>query len=258
MRHTLPFCLVALTIASTADAGLTSIYRTNTNNDVSGSYDTYSSLSNLASGSGLGINLISPSLGSMRHTYIFGDFVQSQTADPYMYRTVLNSNNQIHQIIRFAAPASDPMANLRTNTGGQVFTLSQAWSWEDDFFHDGTAFYRNATGSGSNGATRYATFTDLVNNTNGTSFNYSQNYGFNDRFFGFEGKVYRTNTGGPGGSVNGFAVYNSFQDLVSGNVAQTINSSVNYAASDLYIAVPAPGAIALLGVAGLIGARRRR
>jgi hypothetical protein len=97
----------------------------------------------------------------------------------------------------------------------------------------------------------------LVNNTNGTSFNYSQNYGFNDRFFGFEGKIYRTNTGGPGGSVNGFAVYNSFQDLVRGNVAQTINS-VNYAASDLYIAVPAPGAIALMGVAGLIGARRRR
>jgi xanthosine utilization system XapX-like protein len=32
---------------------------------------------------------------------------------------------------------------------------------------------------------------------------------------------------------------------------------VNYAAGDLYIAVPAPGAIALLGLAGLVGARRR-
>jgi hypothetical protein len=150
------------------------------------------------------------------------------------------------------------MANLRTNTGGQVFTLSQGWSWEDDFFHDGTAFYRNATGSGSNfGATRYATFMDLVNNTNGTSHNYSANYGFNDRFFGFEGKIYRTNTGGPGGSVSSFAVYNSFQDLLSGNAAQTINS-VNYAAGDLFIVVPAPGAIALMGVAGLIGARRRK
>jgi hypothetical protein len=97
---------------------------------------------------------------------------------------------------------------------------------------------------------------DLVNNTNGTFYNYGANYGFNDRFFGFEGKIYRTNTGGPGGSVNGFAVYNSFQDLLNRNVAQTINS-VNYAAGDLYIAVPAPGAIALLGLAGLVGARRR-
>jgi xanthosine utilization system XapX-like protein len=57
--------------------------------------------------------------------------------------------------------------------------------------------------------------------------------------------------------VNGFAVYNSFADLVIGNVAQTI-SSVNYSAGDLYIAVPAPGAIALMGVVGLIGARRRK
>jgi hypothetical protein len=258
MRSSLSLCLVALTIASTADAGLTSIYRTNTNNDVADSYHTYSSLSNLGSGSGLGNTSISPSLGSMRHTYIFGDFVQGQTADPFMYRTVLNSSNQIYQIIRYAAPASDPMANLRTNTGGQVFNLSQAWSWEDDFFHDGTAFYRNRTGTGNTyGAVKYATFTDLVNNTNGTSFNYSQTYGFNDRFFGFEGKVFRTNTGGPGGSVNGFAVYNSFADLVIGNVAQTI-SSVNYSAGDLYIAVPAPGAIALMGVVGLIGARRRK
>jgi hypothetical protein len=149
------------------------------------------------------------------------------------------------------------LANLRTNTGGQVFNLSQSWNWEDDFFHDGTAFYRNATASNSSfGVTRYATFMDLVNNTNGTFYNYGANYGFNDRFFGFEGKIYRTNTGGPGGSVNGFAVYNSFQDLLNRNVAQTINS-VNYAAGDLYIAVPAPGAIALLGLAGLVGARRR-
>jgi hypothetical protein len=258
MRQAPSLCVLALAVASSADAGLTAIYRTNTNNDVADSYGTYSSLANLGSHSSLGNTSISPTLGNMRHTYIFGDFVEGQTADPFMYRTVLNGSNQITQIIRYAAPASDPMANLRTNTGGQVFNLSQAWNWEDDFYHDGTAFYRNATGTNSSfGVTRYATFMDLVNNTNGTFYNYGANYGFNDRFFGFEGKIYRTNTGGPGGSVDGFAVYNSFQDLLSGNVAQTI-SSVNYSAGDLYIAVPAPGAIALLGVAGLVGARRRK
>ncbi|MBM4052022.1 MAG: PEP-CTERM sorting domain-containing protein [Planctomycetes bacterium] len=258
MRSTLSVCALVLAVAASADAALTAIYRTNTNNDVADSYGTYNNLYSLGSHSSGGNTSISPSLSSMRHTYIFGDFVGGQTADPYMYRTVLNSSNQITQIIRYAAPTSDPMANLRTNTGGQVFNLSQAWNWEDDFYHDGTAFYRNATGSSSNfGVTRYATFMDLVNNTNGTFYNYGANYGFNDRFFGFEGKIYRTNTGGPGGSVNGFAVYNSFNDLLSGNVAQTI-SSVNYSAGDLYIAVPAPGAMVLLGVAGLVGARRRK
>jgi hypothetical protein len=259
MRSTLALTVVALCAPSVANAAITAIYRTNVYNDVSGSYATYTSLQNLGNNLGAGNTNFSPNLSSMRHTYIFGDFVQNQTADPFIYRTVVNGNNQISQIIRYAAPASDPMANLRTNTGGQVFNLSFAWNWEDDFFHDGTAFYRNFSSSNSNtGVTRYATFMDLVNNTNGTFYSYGMNYSFNDRFFGFEGKIYRTNTGGPGGSVDGFAVYNSFQDLLNRNVAQTINSNINYLAGDLYIAVPAPGAIALLGVAGLVGARRRK
>ena len=257
MRSTLSVCALVLAVAASADAALTAIYRTNTNNDVADSYGTYNNLYSLGSHSSGGNTSISPSLSSMRHTYIFGDFVGGQTADPYMYRTVLNSSNQITQIIRYAAPTSDPMANLRTNTGGQVFNLSQAWNWEDDFYHDGTAFYRNASTGSSSGVTRYGSFLDLVNNTNGTFHNYGANYGYNDRFFGFEGKIYRTNTGGPGGSVNGFAVYNSFNDLLNRNVAETI-SSINYDAADLYIAVPAPGAMALLGVAGLVGSRRRK
>ena len=258
MRQTLPLCLVALSVASSAEAALTAIYRTNTNNDFADSYGTYTSMANLGSHSSTGNTSISPALGNMRHTYIFGDFTQSQGEQGYIYRTILNSSNQIHQIVRYAADRFDPLADFRTNTGGEVFNLSQTWNWEDDFYHDGTAFYRNATGSNSSfGVTRYTTFMDLVNNTNGTFYNYGANYGFNDRFFGFEGKIYRTNTGGPGGSVNGFAVYNSFQDLLSGNVAQTI-SSVNYSAGDLYIPVPAPGAMALMGVAGLVAGRRRR
>ena len=114
---------------------------------------------------------------------------------------------------------------------------------------------------GSAGVTRYSSFSDLVSASNGTYFNYgngsNSRYGYNDRFFAFEGKFYRTNTGGPGGSVNSFAVYNSFTDLVNGNVAQTISSS-NWSSTDIFIPVPAPGAIALLGVAGLVGARRRK
>lgn len=259
MRLFLPTALLGLAVAASADAALTGIWRTNNASGTATTLTGYASVAALGANQSNGLSAaISPSINDARYTSIFGDFVEGQTADPYMYRTVLNSNNDITQIIRYAAPASDPMANLRTNTGGQVFNLSQAWNREDDFYHDGTAFYRNATGSSSSfGVTRYATFMDLVNNTNGTFYNYGANYGFNDRFFGFEGKIYRTNTGGPGGSVNGFAVYNSFQDLLNRNVAQTI-SSWNWSSTDIFIPVPAPGAIALLGVAGLVGARRRK
>lgn len=52
-----------------------------------------------------------------------------------------------------------------------------------------------------------------------------------------------------------FAVYNSFNDLVNRNVAQTINSS-NWSATDLFILVRAPGALALIGIAGVVGSRR--
>jgi hypothetical protein len=105
--------------------------------------------------------------------------------------------------------------------------------------------------------TRYTSFANLVDNVGGVTSSYSTTYGFNDRFFGFEGKFYRTNTGGPNNSVSGFAVYNSFADLLSGTVAQTI-SSANWSAGDMFIPVPAPGAMALAALAGLAGRNRRR
>ena len=48
-----------------------------------------------------------------------------------------------------------------------------------------------------------------------------------------------------------------FSDLVNRVVAQTINSS-NWSPQDIFIPVPAPGALALLGVAGVVGSRRAR
>ena len=57
--------------------------------------------------------------------------------------------------------------------------------------------------------------------------------------------------------MSSFAVYNSFTDLVNRNVAQTI-SSANWSEGDIFIPVPAPGAIALLGMAGAFGSRRAR
>lgn len=255
-----------LAAAGSASAAITGIYKTNYSGSSATQLTLYTSVANVASNTG-GVNSsLTSSMTDARYMYVFGDFTQSQTTQGYMYKTLYNGSGRISQIVRYVADSLNPIENLRTNTGGQVFDLtgfggSGGWDREDDFFHDGTYFYRNQTVSGgSAGVTRYGSFNDLVNGTNGTYFNYgngsNSRYGYNDRFFGFEGKIYRTNTGGPGGSVNGIAVYNSFSDLVSGTVAQTI-SSANWSAGDMFIAVPTPGAAALVGLAGLVARRRK-
>jgi hypothetical protein len=249
-------------LTSFAHAGITGIYKTNYTGTSATQLTLYTSLANVASNTG-GVNSnLTTSMSDARYMYVFGDFTQAQNTQGYMYKTLYNGSGRVSQIVRYVANSLNPIENLRTDTGGQVFNLtgfggSGGWDREDDFFHDGSAFYRNRTVSGgSNGVTKYATFSDLVSNTNGTTYNYGITYGYNDRFFGFEGKIYRTNTGGPGGSVNGIAVYNSFNDLLNRNVAQTINSS-NWSAGDMFIAVPTPGAMALVGLAGLVSRRRK-
>jgi hypothetical protein len=267
--RTLQFSVVLTSLCATslASAAMTAIYRTGTNG--SGASDNlirYASVATLASNSSGVVTPISPTIANAQYTSIFGDFTQSQTNQGYMYKTLYNAQGRISQIVRYVANSADPLGNLRTNTGGEVFNMigfgsTAGWDREDDFFHDGTYFYRNQTvNGGSAGVTRYGSFNDLINATNGTYFNYGNGsnarYGYNDRFFGFEGKIYRTNTGGPGNSVSSFAVYNSFSDLVAGNVAQTINSA-NWARGDIFIAVPTPGTAALVGLAGLVARRRK-
>ena len=250
-------------LTSFANASITSIWRWDS---ASGSLATtltqYSGIATLATGSGTGTTAaISPNINNNQYRYAFGDFTQSQTTAGYIYLTNLDGGgNNMVSITRYLAKSTDALGNFRTNTGGTTFNFSQNWSKNDDVYNDGTYFYRNgSSSSGSNGATRYASFSDLMGNKNGTYFSFNTTYGFNDRFFGFEGKIYRTNTGGPGGSVNGFAVYNSFSALTIGTVASTTNTSsgVNWSQGDMFIAVPTPGAMALVGLAGLVSRRRK-
>ena len=265
MNHLPLLSVVALAFVSSADAAMTGIYRSSSPSGTANGLTLYSSLSTLASNSG-GINggSISPTIADAKYVCLFGDFTQSQTTPGYIYKSVYNAQGRVSQIVRYEALASDPLGNFRTNTGGVTFNLSgfgssAGWDREDDMFADGLGnFYRNGTSSsGNNGVTKYTSFQDFVSGTNGTYFAYGTTYGWNDRFFAFEGKFYRTNTGGPNGSVSSFAVYNSFNDLINRNVAQTINST-NWDRADFFIPVPAPGALALLGVAGVVGSRRAR
>ena len=265
MRSTFVLSAAALALVSSADAAMTGIYRSASPSGTANGLTLYSSLSTLASNSG-GINggSINPTIADAKYVSVFGDFTQSQNTQGYIYKSVYNAQGRVSQIVRYAADATDPLGNFRTNTGGETFNLSgfgssAGWDREDDMFADGLGnFYRNGTSSsGNNGVTKYTSFQDFVSGTNGTYYSYGTTYGWNDRFFAFEGKFYRTNTGGPNGTVSSFAVYDSFNDLINRNVAQTINST-NWDRADFFIPVPAPGALALLGVAGVVGSRRAR
>jgi hypothetical protein len=265
MNHLPLLSVVALAFVSSADAAMTGIYRSSSPSGTANGLTLYSSLSTLASNSGgLDGGSINPTIADAKYVSVFGDFTQSQTTQGYIYKSVYNAQGRVAQIVRYEALASDPLGNFRSNTGGVTFNLSgfgssAGWDREDDMFADGLGnFYRNGTSStGNNGVTKYTSFQDFLDNTNGTYSAYGTTYGWNDRFFAFEGKFYRTNTGGPNGSVSSFAVYNSFNDLINRNVAQTINST-NWDRADFFIPVPAPGALALLGVAGVVGSRRAR
>lgn len=242
--------------ASLASADMTFIWRCNS---AGTTLTQYRDLLAVASNDIAGTAPVSPALSNVSYRYMFGDFTQSQTSLGYVYLTNLDGGgNNMVSITRYAANAGDPLGNLRTGTGGTTFSFSQNWSRNDDVYHDGTYFYRNTSGAhGSTGATRYATFADLMNNINGVGFTFGVTYGFNDRFFGFEGKIYRTNTSGPDGNMNGIATYDSFSHLVNGIVSSN-QSSALYSWSNMFIAVPAPGVAALLGLAGLASRRERR
>lgn len=265
MSHIRVGLLLSFVLASSADAAMTGIYRTGTGSgSIVDSLTAFASISTLASNSPIGSPVsLSPTIAGAKYTCIFGDFVQGQATEGYLYRSVYDTTSgRVSQIIRYVVNPADALANFRANNG-TTFNLvtpgGGGWDREDDMFADGLGnYYRNRTANGgSNGVTKYGSFLDFVNDTNGTTYNYTATYGFNDRFFAFEGKFYRTNTGGSGGSVSSFATYNSFSDLVSGTVASTTNS-VNWSQGDIYIPVPAPGAMALLGLAGAFGARRAR
>ncbi len=265
MHSTLILPIAVLALVPSADAAMTGIYRTSSPGGSASGLTLYSSLSALASNSnGTNAGSFTTAIADAKYVSVFGDFTQSQTTQGYIYKSIYNAEGRISQIVRYASLATDPLGNFRTNTGGETFNLSgfgssAGWDREDDMFADGLGnFYRNGTSStGNNGVTKYTSFQDFVAGTNGQYSAYSTTYGFNDRFFAFEGKFYRTNTGGPNGSVSSFDVYNSFGDLLAGNHSQRINSA-NWDRADLFIPVPAPGALALLGVAGVVGSRRAR
>lgn len=114
---------------------------------------------------------------------------------------------------------------------------------------------------------KYNSIADLLAG-NGTDY-HCATFALSDRFLGVNGKFYRTNTETPflgTPRVVGIAEYNSFADLLSDNASALFGGGIGYA-EDLFMVapraalgatVPAPGVMALLGVAGVLRGRRRR
>jgi hypothetical protein len=165
------------------------------------------------------------------------------------YRTSQTSSG-INQIYQYG----ESIQNVLTGNILSQHNLSQTWSTNDDFFADSEGnFYRNSSsGSGSTGVTRYSSFANLLAGI-GTNFSYGTTYGFDDSFWSYGGKFYRTNTNS--GNVTGVAEYASFDALINRQVTTTYTGTGS--ARDIFMTVPAPGAVALLGLAGIVSRRRR-
>lgn len=165
------------------------------------------------------------------------------------YRTSQTSSG-INQIYQYGSN----LTNMITGNVISTHNLSQTWSTNDDFWADSEGnFYRNtSSGSGSTSVTRYSSFANLLAGV-GTSFNYGLTYGFGDSFWAYGGKFYRTNTNS--GNITGIAEYASFQALLDRQVTTTYSAIGSE--RDMFMTVPGPGAIALLGLAGLLARRRR-
>lgn len=117
---------------------------------------------------------------------------------------------------------------------------------------------------------RYASIADVLNDngTNHRSFRYAEE----DRFFAANGRYYRTDSGS--GNVIGIDVFNSFDDLLTGNFSVKYNGGFG-SSDDLFMAVPrsalsvagpvpvpeiAPAGMAsvLASVGGVLGLLERR
>lgn len=164
------------------------------------------------------------------------------------YRTSQTSSG-INQIYRYG----NSIQNVLTGNILSQHNLSQTWATTDDFWADSEGnFYRNNSNSGSSAVTVYTSFANLLSNV-GTSYNYGVTYGTDDSFWSYGGKFYRTNTNG--GNITGIAEYASFQALLNRQITTTYAGTGS--AKDIFMTVPAPGALALLGLAGIATRRRR-
>jgi hypothetical protein len=243
----------ALALATTSNAALLYVSTTS-----AGVVNAFSSLEDMAAGAnGTALGTIGSSLLATDGVWTDGSYVYKTTADA---TGVAGSYNNLY--VRY-----NTLADLGANSGGTTFTMSQGMYYNEDVVANTTNgwFFRTASfGGGANvGMYAFNDFGTLVANNNfyASGFTGGDQNGDNKYWAGTGSTCWRSNV--QGGVVTSFSVFASGPDLYNNIQSLNVGSNAGYDANTRFMTIdssliPAPGAIALLAVAGVGISRRRR
>jgi len=243
----------ALALATTSNAALLYVSTTS-----AGVVNAFSSLEDMAAGAnGTALGTIGSSLLATDGVWTDGSYVYKTTADA---TGVAGSYNNLY--VRYSS-----LAALGANSGGTTFTMAQGMYYNEDVVANTTNgwFFRTASfGGGANvGMYAFNDFGTLVANNNfyASGFTGGDQNGDNKYWAGTGSTCWRSNV--QGGVVTSFSVFASGPDLYNNIQSLNVGSNAGYDANTRFMTIdssliPAPGAIALLAVAGVGISRRRR
>ena len=243
----------ALALVTTSNAALLYVSTTS-----AGVVNAFSSLEDMAAGAnGTALGTIGSSLLATDGVWTDGSYVYKTTADA---TGVAGSYNNLY--VRY-----NTLADLGANSGGTTFTMSQGMYYNEDVVANTTNgwFFRTASfGGGANvGMYAFNDFGTLVANNNfyASGFTGGDQNGDNKYWAGTGSTCWRSNV--QGGIVTSFSVFASGPNLYDNVQSLNVGSNAGYDANTRFMTIessliPAPGAIALLAVAGIGISRRRR
>jgi hypothetical protein len=243
----------ALALATTSNAALLYVSTTS-----AGVVNAFSSLEDMAAGAnGTALGTIGSSLLATDGVWTDGSYVYKTTADA---TGVAGSYNNLY--VRYSS-----LAALGANSGGTTFNMVQGIYYNEDVVANTTNgwFFRTASfGGGANvGMYAFSDFGTLVANNNfyASGFTGGDQNGDNKYWAGTGSTCWRSNV--QGGVVTSFSVFASGPDLYNNIQSLNVGSNAGYDANTRFMTIdssliPAPGAIALLAVAGVGISRRRR
>ena len=243
----------ALALVTTSNAALLYVSTTS-----AGVVNAFSSLEDMAAGAnGTALGTIGSSLLATDGVWTDGSYVYKTTADA---TGIAGSYNNLY--VRY-----NTLADLGANSGGTTFTMTQGMYYNEDVVANTTNgwFFRTASfGGGANvGMYAFNDFGTLVANNNfyASGFTGGDQNGDNKYWAGTGSTCWRSNV--QGGVVTSFSVFASGPDLYNNIQSLNVGSNAGYDANTRFMTIdssliPAPGAIALLAVAGIGISRRRR
>jgi len=245
--------LFAACLAASSEASL--MYVRSSTAGSSTVWTAYSSLEDMAANTG-GTNVGSSS------SILSTDGVFTDGA--YVYKTTKNNSGLDYNntYVRY-----NSLADLNANAGGFSIQMAQGMYYNEDVIANTSNgwIFRTASFGGPNNVGMYAfnTATDLIANNSfyASGFGGGDQNGDNRYWAGTGSTCWRSNV--VNGVVQSFSVFASGPDLYNNTPFSTVSSSAGYGVGVNFMTInssliPAPGAMALLAVAGAGVSRRRR